>query len=99
LTTAKAETQFLKSVTFVRDAIPPSLLIDGHHNPLTLLHAALSTGLHEQTDERCLELAQGVRIVLSELAERLGQALKDKAELKDAVALLLKARDPATGKA
>jgi hypothetical protein len=95
LIAAKKETQFLKSVASVKDAIPQSLLINGHHNPLNLLHSALSSGLHEQTDDRCLELAQAVRVVLAELAERIGQALKDKAELNDAVSLLLKAREPA----
>ena len=48
--------------------------------------------MHEQTDEKCLELAHDVRVVLIELSERLGQALKDEAELDSAVSRLMKAR-------
>ena len=83
LESAKAETQFSKSLAAVKNAIPQSLLINGH-NPLTLLHSALSEGLHDQTDEHCLEIARSVRIVLGELSERLAQALKDEAELNSA---------------
>lgn len=88
---AKAETQFSKSVSLVKRGIPQALLVNGH-NPLTLLHSALSAGLHEQSDETCLELAQAVRVVLADLAERLSQALKDEAELNSAVTRLLNAK-------
>jgi hypothetical protein len=66
------------------------VLVNGH-NPLTLLHRALSGGVHELTDERCVELAHDVRVVLVELAERLGQALRDEAELNTAINRLLQA--------
>lgn len=91
LEAAKAETQFSKALSAVRDAIPQALLINGH-NPLLLLHAALSDGLHDRTDEHCLELASSVRVVLAELSERLAQALKDEAELNRALAKLAGAR-------
>ncbi len=86
---AKSENQFSKSVSLVKTAIPQALLINGH-NPLTLLHNALSDGLHAQTDEKCLEIAQAIRIVLADLSDRLGQALKDEAELGKAISTLLK---------
>lgn len=85
---AKVETQFTKAIEMIKTAIPESLLIDGH-NPLTLLHDALSEGLHAQTDEECLELATSIRVVLTELAERIAIALKEEAELKSAVGRLL----------
>ena len=66
---AQAETKFTKAVDDVKDALPDVLLIRGH-NPLTLLHKALSEGLHEESEERCLELAGSIRVVLTELAER-----------------------------
>jgi hypothetical protein len=91
LEAAKNEKQFSKAVESAKDEIPQSLLINGQ-NPLTLLHSALSIGIHEQTDEKCLELAHDVRVVLIELSERLGQALKDEAELDSAVSRLMKAR-------
>lgn len=85
---AKVETQFSKALSSVKDALPQALLIGGH-NPLTLLHSALSEGLHNQTDEYCLEIASSVRVILGELSERLGQALKDEAELNHALSRLL----------
>jgi hypothetical protein len=54
-------------------------------NPLTLLYKALSEDLHNGTDEECLEIAQDIRLVLSEFSERLHTALKDDQELKKAV--------------
>ncbi|MCF8476495.1 MAG: hypothetical protein K9G60_05665 [Pseudolabrys sp.] len=91
LNAAKAENQFSKAMESVKDAIPQALLINGA-NPLTLLHSALSVGLHAQSDEQCLELAHDIRVVLVELAERLGQTLKDEAELSTAVTRLLNVR-------
>lgn len=81
---AKKETQFTKAVESIKHALPQSLSINGY-NPLTLLHSALSEGVHTHTDSECLELASCIRTVLFEFAERLGQALKEEAELNAAV--------------
>jgi len=88
LEAAIAEQQFSKAVKGLKDAVPPALLINGH-NPLILLHTALSQGVHNLPDGECLELATSIRVVLVELAEKLGQALKDEKELSDAVTKLL----------
>lgn len=98
LTAAKDETQFSRAVDLVKDSIPPSLLIDGH-NPMTLLHSALSEGLHAQTDEECLEIATSVRVILQELTEKTAAALKDHAELKSALSRLLNRGDTDSSKA
>lgn len=84
LDAAKQETQFTKAVETIKHALPQSLLVNGH-NPLLLLHSALSAGVHELSDESCLELASSIRVVLVEFAERLSQAMKDEAELNEAV--------------
>lgn len=86
---ALKEQQFSKAVDIIKDAIPESLLIDGH-NPLKLLHSALSKGVHDHSDSECLSLAQNVRVVLAELSDRISMALKDEHELKSAVSALLK---------
>ena len=91
LVTAKTEIQFSKAMESLKDAMPQALLINGH-NPLTLLHSALSRGLHNESDSECLDLARTIRVVLSELAERLGQALKDEAELNTAISRLTQKR-------
>ena len=72
----------------MKDSIPQTLLIDGH-NPLRLLHSALSDGLHDRDDSHCLEQASSIRVVLAELSERLSHALKDEAELNRALSHLL----------
>ena len=87
---AKKESQFTKGVEAMKHGLPSTLLMNGQHNPLTLLHSALSEGLHDHTDEECLELAQHIRVVLTELADRVSQALKESSELDSAVAKLMK---------
>jgi hypothetical protein len=87
---AKRETQFSKALDSVKNAIPDALKINGH-NPLTLLHKALSEGIHANSDEQCLQAATAIRVVLVDLAERIAQALKDQSELYAAVNRLLNA--------
>jgi hypothetical protein len=90
---------FENAVRTVKDAIPDSLRHSGGHNPLTLLHDALSAGLHNEDDEQCLELAKDIRLLLTDLAERTTQALKNDSELGQAVnRLLQKASARASGK-
>ena len=94
LEAAQAETQFSKALAKVKDSIPQTLLINGH-NPLRLLHSALSDGLHDRDDAHCLTLASSIRVVLAELSERLSQALKDEAELNKALSHLLHRKEEA----
>ena len=82
------ETQFRKALEMAKDVMPESLLINGH-SPIFLLYRALSRGVHELSDEECLELASTVRLVLGELSERLSTILKDKAELTEAISTLI----------
>lgn len=88
LEAAKKQTQFAKAVESIKHAIPQVLLIDGH-NPITLLHSALSEGIHAGTDEECLEIATSIRIIITEMVSRMDIALKDTAELKTAVSRIL----------
>jgi hypothetical protein len=88
LRAAQKETRFSEALALAKDAMPESLLINGH-SPISLLHSALSKGVHALTDEKCLELAGSVRVVLGELSDRLSQASKDEAELKKALSTLM----------
>lgn len=85
---AREEPQFSRAVESLKGAIPDSLLIEGH-NPLTLLHQALSEGIHAQTDEECLDLAGTIRTVLSSFAERVGEIRREQSQLKEAISKLL----------
>ncbi len=81
--------RFEKAVDRIKDAIPDSLRIDGQ-NPLLLLHRALSEGIHGLSDTECLQRAQAVRIVLTELARRIETVLQDRSEVHEAVKELMK---------
>jgi len=87
------EKQFKNAIEKIKLAIPPSLLINGR-NPLLLLHDALSDGIHEYTDAQCLEFAMTIRLILTDLSEKISLALREKAELKEAVEKLLNRNKP-----
>jgi hypothetical protein len=89
LKAAKEENQFTTSVERIKHDLPQTLFINGY-NPLTLLHGALSKGVHGLNDAQCLELASDVRNVLFEFTEKLAQALKDDAVLNESVKRLAK---------
>jgi hypothetical protein len=84
---ARRETQFSKAIKRIGDAIPDALRID-RHNPLTLLHQAISRDLHSASDEECLQAASAIRIVLTELSERVSQITRENSELKTALGKL-----------
>jgi hypothetical protein len=60
---AKRTTVTQDKIDLVKDLLPPILRPDGM-NPLYALHNTLSEGLHNESDERCLELAVEVRETL-----------------------------------
>jgi len=86
---AKNETRFSEAVDMIKQNLPSSLFINGH-NPLKLLHKALSKGIHELDDVECLSRANNIRIVLTELCHRMSELLKDDKDLKNAINSLLK---------
>lgn len=85
---AISEIQFSTAIDMVKDSLPESLLVDGH-NPFKLLHKSLSIGIHNETDDKCLEIAHNIRMVLIDLAERIKLALSEQRELNSAVSSLL----------
>jgi len=86
---AAKEKEFSKALDVMKSAIPDVIKIRGH-NPLRLLYKALSDGLHAKSDTECLNFAQTIRVVLTELADKLGQVLKDQAEIDTALKQLFK---------
>ena len=59
----KKTTVTQEKIDLVKDLLPPILRPDGM-NPLSTLHSTLSEGLHQESDERCIELAAEVRETL-----------------------------------
>ncbi|TBZ90008.1 hypothetical protein E0H53_09555 [Rhizobium leguminosarum bv. viciae] len=86
---AKKEIAFTKAIEAIKSALPQGLLTNGH-NPLLALHGALSAGLHDESDEECLAAAQAVRLVLTDLVEKIATLKQDNRELNEAMQLLLK---------
>jgi hypothetical protein len=63
-------------IALVKDLLPP-VLRPGGINPLSVLHEILSQGLHEASDEVCMELAAGVRDALVFLVDQI-EATKER---------------------
>ena len=83
LMTAYGEVEI--AVKAIKHGLPDAIRIDGH-NPLTLLHDALSEGLHNDSDEDCLLIAETVRLILFRLSEVCAEVLAERRELSSAVA-------------
>jgi len=81
---AKKETRFTASVDSIKGSLPEAFFIEGH-NPLTLLHSALSKNLHSGSDEECLAIAGDIRTIMAELASRLKSLSSTSTKLKEAV--------------
>lgn len=88
LEAARKENQFATAIQRMAQVTPKELHVGGQ-NPLTLLHGPLSVGLHSLSDEECLKLAYSIRIVLSELLERIQMVTEVKAELDEAIKELI----------
>lgn len=80
--------QFTQSFDAIKSYIPDSLKVNGQ-NPLLLLHAALSRGVHDLSDEECLERAREARVVLTAFSQKLSEALREDAERKQAISKLM----------
>lgn len=62
-----------EKIKLVKDLLPASLR-PGSMNPLSVLHSALSEGLHDKNDEECLEIAAEIRTSLVYLIDRIIQS-------------------------
>ena len=80
----KKDNQFKNVINEFKKYFPKQLLIE-NQNPLQLLHKILSIGIHNLTDEECLLNARNIRIVLTELANRIKDINNNKNELKEAI--------------
>ncbi len=87
---ARTETQFSKGVDMVKNAVPKELFLEGGHNPVTLVHTALSFGIHELPDDECLSLATHARKVLTNILQQMDAIHYEEQGLKDSVSELLK---------
>lgn len=95
----KQATVAKEKIALVKDMLPP-ILRPGGMNPLSVLHSVLSEGLHEGSDERCLELAMEVRETLVFLATQIEVSRTSAVQFTDSMRKLLerhKEREEAEG--
>lgn len=80
---AKKEDEFAKSMEHLKHEFPDALKIQ-NENPLSALNTALSAGIHNRSDEECLNLAQDIRTILSSFVERFTELSKNDTAVKKA---------------
>lgn len=77
-----------KKIELVKDHLPVSLR-PGGMNPLAVLHEALSSGIHSESDEECVKFAEAIRRSLTYLVEQVSRKRHKDAEYATALKTLL----------
>ena len=77
-----------EKIALVKDLLP-AILRPGGKNPLSLLHSTLSEGLHDRSDEECLENAESIREVLTFLVTQVFHAKETSKSFTDHMQKLL----------
>lgn len=77
-----------KKINIVKDLLPKSLQIDGM-NPLKELYGVLSQGIHDKTDEECMEKAEAIRGILVFLVNQVIRTKKDKKSFTEGLKKIL----------
>ncbi len=96
LTEVRKSKDHSRQIAVVKELVPDELQRSG--NPLAILHASLSVGLHELTEDECLELAAATRQALVILNRHIQLARSEKTELSGAVETIQKKLDKYTKK-
>lgn len=78
-----------KKIILVKDLLPKSLQVDGM-NPLKELYGVLSQGIHNETDEECMEKAETIRGILVFLVNQVIRTKKDKKSFTEGMKKILK---------
>ena len=77
-----------KKINLVKDLLPKSLQVDGM-NPLKELYEVLSQGIHNETDEECMEKAEAIRGILVFLVNQVIRTKKDKKSFTEGMKKIL----------
>lgn len=75
-------------INLVKDILPESLEVDGM-NPLKELYKALSEGIHNKTDEKCMEKAEAIRGILVYLVNQVTRTKVAKQSFTDGMKKIL----------
>ena len=77
-----------EKIDLVKDLIPP-ILMPEQFNPLKTLHEILSEGIHDKSDEECLEVAEIIRNILEFLVNSLVRRKKEQQTYTEGMKKLL----------
>lgn len=77
-----------EKIELVKNLLPASLRPSGM-NPLGLLYGFLSEGIHEKSDEECIEIATDIRKILIFLIKQVIQSKQESKELTDSMKKVL----------
>lgn len=77
-----------EKIELVKDILPPILRPD-NMNPLSALHSCLSEGLHAESDEECLEIAETCRKVIVFLVNQVAASKATSKTFSDSMRKLL----------
>lgn len=77
-----------KKIILVKDLLPKSLQADGM-NPLKELYGVLSQGIHNETDEECMEKAETIRGILVFLVNQVIRTKNDKKSFTEGMKKIL----------
>jgi hypothetical protein len=84
-----------EKIELVKDLLPPILRPESM-NPLSVLHSALSEGLHAQSDDECLTYAESVKTVLIFLVSQLAMNREAKKQFTAGMQKLLERKSKAS---
>lgn len=89
LTEVKKEKIAEKKINLVKDMLPQSLQVSGM-NPLKNLYDILSLGIHNMTDEECMEKAEATRSILVFLVNQIMKTKNDKKSFTEGMKKILR---------
>jgi hypothetical protein len=75
-------------IELVKDILPPVLIANGL-NPLGTLYKILSEGIHNKTDDNCINIANNIRIILLFLIKQVVLSKNEKEEFTENMKILL----------
>lgn len=91
LAQTKETTITQNKIELVKDLLPVSLRPEGM-NPLSVLHSALSEGLHAETDEACLDYAEEIKSALVYLVNQVERSKNSSKSFTESMRKLLEKR-------
>jgi hypothetical protein len=92
---ARKSHRFTDKLAVARDYLPPDLTPAGCPNPIGTLHELLSEGLHERTEEECVEIFDRCKDAFEYVIKKLTEAKREDEAYRESIRKLNKSKDSA----